>query len=318
MNLSAEERQKKLLQILKRLDEINNLLMTLPHIHQDNRKRLEDEADSLFMSRKIYDPDYIKYFSGKKITDINKNTDLKILLKELKEQKHNLNYISSYFNNNKILSCIYNGFITMALFIIKNRKELDVDINSCYENQRTPLQTAIYKGFQRCDENNCNAQQEQINLILNNTIFFGINKIQNLNFGELIKKLLDCEEIDIDKTYFDEVYGQHFTATELALLVYDFDTLNIIYNKKGVLKVSHDFIITDNYGDKFDITKTYAWYHNEYRIKTRGDKSIDDVTYFPELLKNDGEIMKVNKQKILPLLNKNGGIKKYKLIPNKQ
>ena len=206
--------------------------------------------------------------------------------------KINLNTFHIVFKNTALLESIYNSSICQALLLIENRDKFVplLDINLSYDkNYMPPLCAAIYKGYKRCNENKCDTVEKEIC-----KQFVKIDTNNGLNMGLVIDKLLECNDIDILKIYHDCFINEDLNAIDLALLLFDIDTLT-------KMKMTHskelDNFLTNNkkkyekYYNNDDIEDTYVSVLNKYA------KPID-LTYIPKLLENDAKELQENKKRI--------------------
>lgn len=227
----------------------------------------------------LLDPNSSGIFSFENLIKINnyliKNEDTRRSLDE---------FSVDHFKNTALLAAIYNSHICVALYLIHNRKILKIDVNKRHELQRAPLHTAILKGYKRC-LNNCNCDSMEDLAIACNEILENISKTniplegqerypypkcEVLNMGCVIESLLLCPEIDILLQYYDDKTNNYYNAIDLALLVFDYDTINSMYigytRKTFVDYVNSDSIVLKeilSYYDK-DFSKIDELFNEAY------------------------------------------------------
>ena len=220
---------------------------------------------------------------------------LQNIVPDLINNKIDLNEFHSYFyHNTALLTLIYNSQICEALLVIENRDKFipPLDVNLSYDiYQRPPLCASIYKGYNRCQENKCIIEE-----LTECAKIIDIDA-NELNMGLVINKLLECEEIDILKNYHDCFIDEDLNAIDLALLLFDIDTLT-------KMKTTHpkelDNFLTSNkkkyqkYYNDNAIENTYANVLNKYDINASELK----LNYVHKLLENDAKELQENRKQI--------------------
>ncbi len=169
---------------------------------------------------------------------IEKFNEIDALITNSLEIQKSLSEYDEYCENTALLWTIYNSSICSTLYLIMCKDIFKIDINSRINNNRTPLIAAIYKGYDRCNEN----KSLDATLIVNDKL----NPNISLNIGVVILSLLQCDEIDILLTYYDYIDKKEYNAIDLAFLLFDFNTLYIMYHN------SHTHNIFVNYVKQSD------------------------------------------------------------------
>ena len=219
---------------------------------------------------------------------------LQDLVTSLINNKINLNeFHRCYYNNTALLNSIYNSMICEVLLLLENRDKFipPLDVNLTYNiYQRPPLCACIYKGYKRCNENKCIMEE-----VLQCAKITNIDA-NELNMGLVIDKLLKCEEIDILKIYHDCFIDENLNAIDLALLLFDIDTLT-------KMKTTHpkelDNFLTSNkkkyqkYYNNDDIENTYVNVLNKHDIDSESKRN-----YVHKLLENDAKELQENRKQI--------------------
>ncbi len=215
------------------------------------------------------------------------------------EIQQSLSEYDVYLGNTALLWTIYNSSICSSLYLIMLKDKFNIDINSRLGSDRTPLIAAIYKGYDRCNENE----------LLNTTIIINdkLNPNISLNMGVTISTLLQCAEIDILLTYYDYIDKKEYNAIDLAFMLFDFNTLFIMYYSSHIHNTFVSYVIQSE--KKLFVEKIIDYYNKNnqlpidlYIYKFGKSDKVNNLTFVGNLhfyKQNEFDNIMINKIKII-------------------